>query len=254
MKPEDELKNINKLIRQFESVYRSSSDPYQLDRVSKELKRLKKYREKLESFHVIDSEELVEPQLQDELEDFPYLRDLIEQDNRSEDDPELNLLGKELFRFLLYLNYFEKEFLTFLSEKRLKLDFKHSIERDSFYHRFGAVFRRLQDIQEDASRIDSYQGSHEKEMRQRSSKKKRNLSLDGDRFFRSLVKFSKDLIEDLQEDGLKCLNGNEIMKFDKLEGNKYLEGVKVEDALVKLRNFCSEVVLFLNIPQVKAEE
>jgi len=254
MKPEQELKNINKLIRQFESVYRSSSDSYQLDRVSKELKRLKKYREKLESFHVIDSEELAEPQLQDELADFPYLRDLIEQDNRSEDDPELDLLGKELFRFLLYLKFCEKEFLTFLSEKRLKLDFKHSIERDSFYHRFGSIFRRLQDIQEDASRIDNYQGAHEQEMRQRSLKKKRNLSLDGDRFFRSLVKFSKDLSEDLQEDGLKCLNGNEVMEFDKLEGNKYLEGVKVADALVKLGDFCREVVLYLNIPQAKAEE
>jgi hypothetical protein len=254
MKPEQELKNINKLIRQFESVYRSSSDPYQLDRVSKELKRLKKYREKLESFHVIDNEDLAEPQLQDELESFPYLRDLIKQDIRSEDDPELDLLGKELFRFFLYLNFFEKEFLAFLSEKRLKLDFKHSIERDSFYHRFGTIFRRLQDIQEDASRIHSYQGSQEKEMQQRSSKKKRNLSLNGDRFFRSLVKFSKDLIEDLWEDGLKCLNGNEVMKFDTLEGNKYLEGVKVEDALVKLRKFSMEVVLYLNIPQVKAEE
>ncbi|MBA7592831.1 hypothetical protein ES708_35025 [subsurface metagenome] len=91
-------------------------------------------------------------------------------------------------------------------------------------------------------------------MRQRSFMKKRNLFLDGDRFFRSLVKFSKDLIEDLQEDGLKCLNGNDVMEFDKLEGNKYLEGVKVKDALVKLGNFCREVVLYLNIPQVRAEE
>lgn len=254
MKPEEELKSINKLIRQFESVYRSSSDPYQLDRVSKELKRLKKYREKLESFHVIDSEELAEPQLQDELEDFPYLGDLVEQDTRSEDDAELDLFGKELLRFLLYLIFFEKEFLTFLSEKRLKLDFKHSIERDSFYHRFGSISHRLKDFKEDAARIDSFGGTHEKEMRQRSFKKKRNLFLDGDRFFRSLVKFSKDLIEDLQEDGLKCLNGNEVMEFDKLEGNKYLEGVKVEDALVKLGDFCREVVLYLNIPQVKSEE
>lgn len=254
MKPEQELKNINKLIRQFESVYRSSSDPYQLDRVGKELKRLKKYREKLESFHVIDSEELVEPQLQDELEDFSYLRNLIEQDKKDEDDPELDLLGKELLRFLLYLNFFEKELLTFLSEKRLKLDFKHSIERDSFYHRFSSISRRLKDFKEDAARIDSFEGTHEKEMRQRSFKKRRNLFLDGDRFFRSLVKFSKDLIEDLQEDGLKCLNGNEVMEFDKLEGNKYLEGVKVRDALVKLGDFCREVVLYLNIPQVKTEE
>ena len=254
MKPEQELKNINKLIRQFESVYRSSSDPYQLDRVGKELKRLKKYREKLESFHVIDSEELVEPQLQDELEVFPYLRDLVKQDNRSEDDPELSLLGKELFRFLLYLNFFEKELLTFLSEKRLKLDFKHSIERDSFYHRFGSISHRLKDFKEDAARIDGVEDAHEKEMRHRSFKKKRNLFLDGDRFFRSLVKFSKDLFEDLREDGLKCLNGNEVMEFDKLEGNKYLEGVKVEDALVKLGDFSREVILYLNIPQIKAEE
>ena len=96
--------------------------------------------------------------------------------------------------------------------------------------------------------------SQEAELRQRSFKKQRNLAVEVDRFFRSLYEFADELIEDLDQDGLKCLNGEEVIQFDRIEGHRYLEGVKVKDALKRLKDLSEEVVRYLNIPQIKAQE
>ena len=39
---------------------------------------------------------------------------------------------KEMFHLALYVRQFEREFLPFLTEKQLKLDFKYSMDRDGF--------------------------------------------------------------------------------------------------------------------------
>jgi len=72
MKPEEELKRLNRLIRQFESVQKSTTDPFQRDRVSIQLKKLKTYREKVESFHIINKEELIEIDEYDEFQNYPF--------------------------------------------------------------------------------------------------------------------------------------------------------------------------------------
>jgi hypothetical protein len=142
-----------------------------------------------------------------------------------------------------------------LSETRLKLDFKHSLERDSFYHRFENLRRLLEDQREDARRMEEYLGQkHEEEMRMRSFKKSRNLIMESDKFFRNLQRFSGGLAEDIAASGSICLNPRDLLRFDRLGGRRLLEGLSVEKALVSLAEFSTEVSRFLNVPQIESQE
>jgi hypothetical protein len=249
MTPVDELRKLNRLIRQFEVVYRSSGDPAQRDRVGVEIKKLKVYREKLEKFHQIDPNALPEEEVSDQMELRPFLWGMVEKDRQV-----VACKDREIYHVSLYLRFFERDFLSILSETRLKLDFKHSLERDSFYHRFESLRKRLEDFEEEAIRMSRSGEGLEADLKLRSFKKKRNLTIEADRFFRSLHGFSDELIKDLEQDGMKCLNGEEVIQFDKIEGRRYLEGVQVKDALKRLKDLSDEVVQYLNIPQFKVQE
>ncbi len=249
MTPEEELRKLGKLIQQFEVVYRSSADADQRERVGKELRKLKSYKEKLKKFHRIDENDAGDEGAIDRLDGMPFLRAMAESDRK-----ETAYTDREVYHISLYLRFFEKDFLSILSETRLKLDFKHSLERDSFYHRFESLRRRLEDFEEESARSGAADESQKAEMKQRSFKRQRNLAVEVDRFFRSLRAFAGELIQDLEQDGLKCLNGDDVIQFDRIEGHRYLEGVKVKDALQRLKDLAHEVVQYLNIPQIRVQE
>lgn len=254
MTPAEELKRLNLAIRQFESVFKSSKDPQQRDRVARELKQLKNYRDKLESFHEIDPTEIEESAASDETEGFTFLRRILDSggigSGTFEADPD-----REIRHLLLYLHFFQKEFLVLLSETKLKLDFKHSLERDSYYHRFENLRRLFDDLRDDAARMDEYFGQrHEEDMRKRSFKKKHNVVLETDKLFRSLIRFSAVLLEDIAAQGSTCLNATDTLRFSRMEGKRYLEGLKVQAALSQLSEFTQEVVGYLNVPQIESQE
>ncbi len=243
---------INRLIRQFESVYRTTVDEMQRERVTSELKKLKQYREKLESFHVMEEVEDEVAEEFDEYADYPFLKSLI--GRRENNNPVETYNDTEVVNLARYVSFFENQILNLLSETKLKLDFKYSMERDSFYHRVENLRRQLEDYMEDTSRTGTYEGPHGEEMRMRNFKKKRNLILEADRFFRRLFNFTAELLSDIEEEGLKCLNSDERISFDKIEGNKYLEGLSVREALNRVNELCGEVAEYLNVPRVEAEE
>lgn len=246
------MNRIKKLIRQFESVYRTTVDEGQKERVSEEIKKLQQYRRKLESFHVMEETEEQEAEEFDEYADYPFLKSLRARQSEREavescGDPEVANLAH-------YISFFEDQILNLMSETKMKLDFKYSLERDSFYHRVENLRRQLQDFVEDTSRVDSYEGPHGEELRMRHFKKKRNLILEADRFFRRLFTFSAELLSDIDEEGLKCLNAEERINFDKIEGNKYLQGLTVREALKRVNELCGEVAGYLNVPRIEVEE
>jgi len=259
MTPEEELKTLNRTIRQFESVYKSTKDPTQRARVTKELNKLKTYRDKLQSFHEFDSNAVEEQASVDEWEGLSYLKTILERAGRksknkkeSYDD---SFGDRELSYLHLYLNFFEEDFLTILSETKLKLDFKHSLERDSFYHRFENLRRLFDSVHEDSSTVDLYSGQkHEEDMRKRSFKKKRNVIVEADKFMRSVARFTGVLVTDIEAGGLICLNADDTLHFDRIEGKRSFEGRNVHEALKELKNFAREVVDFLNVPQIESRE
>jgi hypothetical protein len=257
MTPEEELKRINRLIRQFESVFRTTGDPVQRERVSRELKRLKTEKQQIESFHELDPMELHDEAQADELQGLDFLKRILEMPQKSRKEGETpEPEDKEQLYLARYLHFFEGEFLPLLSEAKLKLDFKHSLERDGFYHRFGNLRRLFTDLGDEGERMDPYfVEKHAEDLRQRSFKKKRNLAVEADRFFRSLVRFSGDLIDDIAGGGSVCLNHGDTLHFDRrIEGRRYLEGENVRAALVQLNNLGKEIIGFLNVPQIESQE
>jgi hypothetical protein len=51
-----------------------------------------------------------------------------------------------------------------------------------------------------------------------------------------------------------CLNPRDLLRFDRLQGRRHLEGQSVEKALAGLAEFSSEVARFLSVPQIESQE
>jgi hypothetical protein len=251
MTPEEELRKLNRLIHQYETVYRTTADADQRDRAGHELKELKSYRDKILAVNVIDRGKLAEqPSSTDVLTDFPVLSRLVTGDTEAWEG------DQEVRHITLYLGHFEREFLPILTESRLKLDFKHSLERDGFYRRFQEVQRRLDDWHEAHRRLDEggYNRDLETEVRTRIFKLKRSLTVEANRLFKAVQRFAEILVEDARGDGVKCLNGDESIVFDRIEGERLLAGMAVTDALQELAGLAAEVASYLRVPDVEGQE
>ena len=83
---------------------------------------------------------------------------------------------------------------------------------------------------------------------------KRVLSVNVSRFFKSVFAFSKELLDDLSEKGLICLNGDEILHFDVIEKESYLKGKTVKESLGITQEFASEVLSFIDVPDFDLRE
>lgn len=251
MTPEEEVRKLNRLIHQYETVYRTTTDADQRDRAGRELKELRAYRAKILAVNVIDRGKVADPgDAADALAGYPVLSRLVAGDTEPwEGDQEVRHIA-------LYLGHFEREFLPILTETRLKLDFKHSLERDGFYRRFQEVQRRLDDWQEAHRRLDDggFNRDLESEVRTRIFKLERNLAVEASRLFRAVQRFAAALVEDARGDGVKCLNGDDPIEFDRIEGERLLAGLPVVDALQALESFAEEVAGYLRVPDVEGPE
>ncbi len=250
MTPEEELKKLNKLIHQYETVYRTTPDAGQRERAARQLKEMKSYRAKILAVNVIDSKQIEEPvETSDDMDAFPILKKLAEADVSGTEDQEID-------HIVLYVRHYQSEFLPFLTEKQLKLDFKFSMDRDGFYRRFQELDRRIVDFLEERRRLEEgfFTKDMEAEVRKRGFKLKRLIAVEASRFFRSIERFTKELVEDASGDGVKCLNADREIAFDQIEGKKSLEGKTVLFALGELDALASEVVAFLNIPEIETQE
>jgi hypothetical protein len=71
---------------------------------------------------------------------------------------------------------------------------------------------------------------------------------------RSVARFTGVLVTDIEAGGLICLNADDTLHFDRIEGKRSFEGRNVHEALKELKNFAREVVDFLNVPQIESRE
>ena len=250
MTPEEELGKLNRLIKQYETVYRTATDPEQKERVAKELKELLSYRKKLLAVHIIDKPAGETVVVEDELSDYPILRGLTaEQQTRDGEPTDTPAVG-------LYARFFGREYIPLLTEMHLKLDFKFSMERDSFYGRFQDLERKLVDLEEETARLSQggFTKEIELEVRKRALKLKRILEVEASRFFASIERFAAELLEDAQSDGVKCLNADSSVSFDRIEGRRLLAGRTVREALEEVALFAGEVTAYVNIPDMEIQE
>jgi len=261
LNPEEELKKVQRLIHQYEIVSRTTNSGEQKDRVEKQVRELHSYRQKILDVIIINTEpppDTAMPPL------FKHLRRLLEAESHrpkeeriqplAADDAEATPVQEEMFNLMIYVRFFQGEFLPILTEKRLRLDYKFSFERDGFYGRYKEIERSLNDFREENARLSNgtLRREREPESYTRVLKLRGRIKTDSAKLFRAVHSFCEELIEDADGDGVKCLNGREEIVFDQIEGARLLAGRKVTDALVVLAGFSSEVVAYLNVPVVES--
>ncbi|HEQ72556.1 MAG TPA: hypothetical protein ENN69_08710 [Spirochaetia bacterium] len=247
--PLDELKQINKAIKQYEVVLKTTRDPMQKQRVSKELSKLKNYREKFEHVYSIVEEES-DPGEWNEFDGFRFLSQNVTLDDETEGR------DREVIAIRGIIRFFEKEFLAFLTERKLKLDFKYSLERDSFYHLFQDLMKRIMDFEDEVKIINEgkYTEKALSEIKNRRLRKRRVLIIETDRLFRRCRHFTREIITDIEKGGVSCLNHEDTLHFERLEGIRFLEGMTVHDALLALDTFAGEIIAYLNLPEIVVQE
>ncbi len=266
MTAEEELKRLNRLLAQYQTVYRTTPDPVQRERAERQLRQLRSYREKLLAVLVVEDTEEQQAEAEDDLADFPLLAGLRAENlalpfaqavpSFSAKDVPPTASQEEIYNLCLYVRRFEREFLPFLSERQLKLDFKFSMDRDAFYGALQALQRRVVDYRDESVRLAQGTGTRdmETETRKRAVKVARLVAVEGARFFRSLERFADELVEDADAEGVKCLNGDHEIAFDSLEGQRALQGLSVREALAELGLLAAEAVAYLNVPAIEIQE
>ena len=267
MTPAEEVTRLNKLIRQYETVFRTTPDASQRERVQRQLKELRDYRDKILAVNVIEDQELEDERAEeDPFSRAPLLRAIAERNASlppaeavapfAEPDTTPSASQLEMFHLALYLRFFEREYLPFLTEKQLKLDFKYSLDRDAFYSAFQAMGRKMAEYGQENRRILEAPGTREVELkiRERTVKLTRLVQSEAARFFRAVRGFCQDLEDDAHGDMVKCLNCNGVIAFDAIEGTRALQGRTVGGALRDLRMFAEEAVAYLNAPEIEGQE
>lgn len=242
--PEKELQKLYNAIKQYRLILKTTVDPHQQSRARKKLRELKAYKERiLAAFEVTGDSEIQETG-EIKIQDDNFITRIKVK------YPEKVNYDLEVHELKLYMDFFYSEFLAIFSERKMKLDFKYSLDRDNFHHKFLSVKRHLDDYIQECIRIKNglLKKEVELEMKRRIIKIKRNLFIEAFRFFKTVQGFSEELILDLETEGLKCLNGEEIISFEFMEEKQYLEGYTVKEALEDLLIFAKEILDFLNIP------
>jgi hypothetical protein len=257
LNPEEELKKLDRLIHQYEIVSRTTSNKEQRARVEKQVLQLRSYRQKILDVNIIEPEV---PRQTEAFADFKHLRRLLDAESHRPPlerlatlagaDVEPTAAQEEIFNLMIYLRFFQGEFLPFLTEKRLKLDYKFSLERDGFYGNYKELERALDQFRREDARISN--GAVRREMEPDILKRivtlKRRIKSETAGLFRTIHAFCEELMEDADGDMVKCLNGSEAIVFDDIEGRRLLSGMKVSNALAVLEGFAVELVAYLNVP------
>ncbi|NBB89881.1 MAG: hypothetical protein GVY23_01585 [Spirochaetes bacterium] len=183
-----------------------------------------------------------------EAEDFPYLAALPER--YPEIARRISTHERDVQAVLLYTQYFDDEFLGMLTERKLRLDVKFSIERDTFYNLFSNLTRHRDDYLVEADRVSSgeYAKSYEQDILKRLVEMRHNLFIETDRFFSRLGRFTHDLVDDIQGDGILCQNAEDELEYTSIDREKALRGRKVKQGVNMLAELCDEVVDYLDIP------
>ncbi|TVQ19397.1 MAG: hypothetical protein EA382_16430 [Spirochaetaceae bacterium] len=159
-------------------------------------------------------------------------------------------LERDVRAAILYLHEFEQEYLGIFTSRKLRLDVKYSVERDSFYDLFHQLSRSLKNYRIEADRIaeGSYTKQYETDILKRKVEMRHALLVEVDWFFRKLRRFARELINDIAGDAVLCQNPNESLDYSTLDRERQLRDKTVAEAVQMLLELAAEAVSYVDIP------
>lgn len=258
--PKSDLSEISKLrrsIKQLEGILRTSSNPDQRRRVSKDLAR---YKERLEEAleNNIEGESAMGGGVDGEagnegskgsggqadenayqvLNKFNY-----EPASPHCEDNDVNIVAT-------VLAIFEKEYWPALAEGHMKLDFSHSSERDSFYTRLEESKRNLKILLET---IEEYATVTKADFREQlykmKNKQTRIFLFEAITMFQKIHDFLEKIFKDHRAGGNILLNPEDEIVFNpNFESATLLNHYTLPKALEEAIVLCQELIDEINLP------
>jgi len=243
-----EIEEKKLLIRQLEGVYRTSSDVSQKKRVLKEIRDIRISIKDLGTVLAL-REHLGKSEWGEEIEEaegFSILSSIKVHKFRKESK------DKEIDAVISYMEFFEKNYLPILSEYYIKLDFNHSMKRDTYYTRFMEMKKILKeyDYEVEIHSKKEYNAIAYYKDKSIVFKIRQRYLLALDKYFKDLQSFVKALMDDHITGGAMVSNPLDCIGLSEFEEDRRLDGYTVIDALVETYTFSVEFTRFLGIPRM----
>ncbi len=242
-------RDIRQNIQNLQSKLRASHDSLQKRKIVDEISRLE--QERLRESNLFADEGLVVEEEEVSGEEYPILGGIWDQyekvlaENRDQ--------TRDVQGLILYLRVFDEELLGFLTPRKLKLDVKYSMVRDTFYNLYNQLERSLLNYQEESKRIGAgdYTKKYEDDILKRLVEMRNALFIESDRFLRRLRQFAEDLIDDLDGKQILCQNGDDFLSYSNIDRETVLRGLSVKEAIEKVYEFADEAVRFIDVPDFR---
>lgn len=237
---------VRRNIESLQKKLKSTKNPFQQSSIAGELSKLEQERLQIDS--LFEDEPAEEAEEAAPREQFPMLNQIY-RDNQELLRATQNL-ERDVRAGILYLHHFEREFLGMFTSRKLRLDVKYSVERDTFYDIYHQVERNLENYQTEADRIadGTYAKQYETDVLKRKVEMRHAVLIDLDWIFRRLRRFAKELIADSAADGVLCQNPSDTLQYDRVDREQLLRGKTVQEALMILYEFANEAVQYVDIP------
>jgi hypothetical protein len=164
--------------------------------------------------------------------------------------------NQEINTIWSYLNFFGKEYLGFLNNQNLKLDYSHSYQRDKFYGEYNDLIKVFKEYGNILRQIETVPHSN-KVYRERlislETKEYRDLIIKTGRFLYSLLSFVESILNSEKQGETVLLEPDKVVKIEGEISN--IEGLTAKEALLDLYQFTKEFLDFIKMPKFsKIEE
>jgi len=195
----EEIKRIQKTMKQMEGILKISSNAEQKNRVGKDFNKLKKRLAELCPDGIPEFEAVSGGQVEEVTDDFPTISKFTPKKASEHcEDKDINLLST-------LMEVFEREYWPALSS--IDLDYSNQSEKDSFYTHLEESKRNLKILTET---IEEHSTSPNAEFREQlfkmKNKQTRIYLYETITIFRKLKDFSSKLVDDVQNSGNIIMN------------------------------------------------
>ena len=250
----DEVLKLQKVIKQCEGILRISKDTSSISRTRDSLKQA---RERLDYLcprgvpsDLIYEEKKVAPKLSIN----EMFSGCVILSSFSVQKASLYCEDKEVNILTTVVRVWDSEFAPVLAGQHVKLDFSTSVERDSHFSVLENIKRQLKSVGDVISNFHFATGESAKmQLQEIKIRYTRNFLISGVAFIKQIKEFWSNVLKDIKQNGIQCLNVNDIIQIDPaLEKPTYLNKKTVAKAIETACLFLEEGLELIRPPDFKS--